>query len=330
MALPANDVCILDAQDFFRFALANFLLVKHWCGFLSSRTVLDVAVHFIALYVSHNFQLEQLSLGSTKERNIHHYPNNHSPRCKLSWLRPCGFTKGFKCELPAHIKGQKNVLRKLNLQPGQCNHEHFSFFFGLECGRLWNMGNFSLEGVPPILGKPHLFAGDIPSCRFPCWSTGFASAKCHHEPDRQDTWWLLLVSTPGWINRSYLYYLFMIIWGGTNFVPLWLIMFWGDKQLNEVSGWMCINPVEEWQYRSSLSRTIYKALLSTQQPALISGDLYRGEIFGRENWVTWWRLVKNSGEFVFRIKHAPNHSNSQACAGWWFGTFFIFPLILGC
>ena len=53
MALPANDVFILDAQDFFRFALAFFLLVKHWCGFLSSRPALDVAVYFIFLYVDH-------------------------------------------------------------------------------------------------------------------------------------------------------------------------------------------------------------------------------------------------------------------------------------
>jgi hypothetical protein len=51
MALPANDVFILDAQDFFRFALAFFLLVKHWSGFLSSRPALDVAVYFIFLYV---------------------------------------------------------------------------------------------------------------------------------------------------------------------------------------------------------------------------------------------------------------------------------------
>ena len=35
--------------------------------------------------------------------------------------------------------------RELLVQPGQCNHQHFFGYFGLECVRLWTMGNFSLE-----------------------------------------------------------------------------------------------------------------------------------------------------------------------------------------
>ena len=115
----------------------TFLLVKHWCGFLSSRPVLDVAVYFIVLYMTTNFN-ERNYHRVTQKRNILHSPNNHSPCCKLSWLNPCGFTKGIMCELPAHIKGKKRELRILHLQPGQCNHQHFSFFLA------WNVFGFGI------------------------------------------------------------------------------------------------------------------------------------------------------------------------------------------
>ena len=55
------------------------------------------------------------------------------------------------CELPAHIKGKKESCASLHLRPGQCNHQHFFILFGLECVRLWNMGNFSLESYYTLL-----------------------------------------------------------------------------------------------------------------------------------------------------------------------------------
>ena len=118
----------------------TFLLVKHWCGFLSSRPVLDVAVYFIVLYMTTNFN-ERNYHRVTQKRNILHSPNNHSPCCKLSWLNPCGFTKGIMCELPAHIKGKKencayyisspvNVIINIfhSFWPGMCSALEYGEF----------------------------------------------------------------------------------------------------------------------------------------------------------------------------------------------------------
>ena len=126
-----------------------FWLVKHWCGFLSSRPVLDVAVYFIVLYMTTNFN-ERNYHRVTQKRNILHSPNNHSPCCKLSWLNPCGFTKGIMCELPAHIKGKKRVAQVAS-PARSMQSSTFFILFGLECVRLWNMGNFSLESYYTLL-----------------------------------------------------------------------------------------------------------------------------------------------------------------------------------
>ena len=55
MAVPANDVCVLDAHDCFRFALANFFVGETLMCFFSSLPVLDVAVYFIRLCANHKF-----------------------------------------------------------------------------------------------------------------------------------------------------------------------------------------------------------------------------------------------------------------------------------
>lgn len=116
-------------------------------------------------------------------------------------------------------------------------------------------------------------------------SPGFASAKCHHEPDRQDTWWRGTGCVNPRMNKQIPFFYHNM--GGY----LWLITFLGASDPIKRQG-ECVL-IQGWYWHPSLSRT-----------PLISGDLYRGEIFGRENWVTWWTLGQfgNSG-----LQHARNH-----------------------
>lgn len=74
-------------------------------------------------------------------------------------------------------------------------------------------------------------------------SPGFASAKCHHEPDRQDTWWRGTGYVNPWVNKQIPFF-YHNMGGGY----LWLITFLG------VSDPILASPFPETDLRRSLSR----------------------------------------------------------------------------
>ena len=110
------------------------------------------------------------------------------------------------CELPAHIKGKK-VLRKLNLQPGQCNHQHFSFLWpgmwsALEYGEfltrkiryllllvsiLWHLPDALVFALCP---KPSV---DVNGAKDPLWNSGAPVDRC------------FLPLTCAWTNTTFIW-----------------------------------------------------------------------------------------------------------------------------
>ena len=92
--------------------------------------------------VGANKQKKNQSQSTTSQRHGKKHCPKKWPRCFYSsWLNTSGFTQGIMCKVQAPAKGKKQKLRKLLVQPGQCNHQHFSAILA------WNVFGFGLWGI---------------------------------------------------------------------------------------------------------------------------------------------------------------------------------------